>query len=73
MIEGPPNLITSMIRDRTADTMVSTMVPYFFDEGTCAMEDLGTGATGRIFALKHLKFKQIGDHMVYYGRPDWRE
>ncbi|MGA1821103.1 MAG: GTP cyclohydrolase II [Thermoplasmatota archaeon] len=73
MIEGPPTLITSMIRDRTADTMVSTMVPYFFDEGACAMEGLGQNGTGSVFSLKHLKFKQIGNHMVYYGRPDWRD
>jgi len=73
LVEGSPNLITSMIRERMVDTFVSTMVPFFFDEGTCAMEDLNIGDTGSEFSLRNLKFKGIGDHMVYYGHPEWRE
>ena len=71
MVEGPPRFLSELLRKRRADVLVSTIVPYFFDDGTCAMEGLSDNPTGHIVSMNELNFKRIGEHMVYFGSPEW--
>ena len=71
MIEGSPGFITEMLKNKKADILVSTIVPYFFDDGACAMDGLSNNPTGGLFTLDDLRFKKVGDHMVYFGIPKW--
>jgi GTP cyclohydrolase II len=71
MVEGGAKVITSFLSERLIDHLVLTIAPVVVG-GLRAVGDLESLPT-KCPRLKNMNHQRLGDDLVVWGEPDWRE
>jgi diaminohydroxyphosphoribosylaminopyrimidine deaminase/5-amino-6-(5-phosphoribosylamino)uracil reductase len=68
LVEGGAEIITSLLKERTADRLIVTIAPKIFGKGIEAVGDLGIGNMDGIIRLTDRKFFKKGDDFILEGK-----
>jgi GTP cyclohydrolase II len=72
MVEGGAGIITSFLAERLVDHLVLTVAPMIVG-GLAAVSRSGPGRHNAFPRLRNFFYEFLGDDLVYWGDPDWRE
>jgi riboflavin biosynthesis pyrimidine reductase len=72
MVEGGAGIITSFLAERLVDHLVLTVVPMIVG-GLAAVSRSGAGDRKSFPQLCNLRYQPLGNDLVFWGDPDWRE
>jgi diaminohydroxyphosphoribosylaminopyrimidine deaminase/5-amino-6-(5-phosphoribosylamino)uracil reductase len=68
LVEGGAEIITSILKERTADRLIVTIAPKIFGKGIEAVGDLGIENMDGIIRLADRKFFKKGDDFILEGK-----
>jgi len=71
MVEGGADVISSFVKEKLVDLIISTLTPYFISNGLPILSQNLSNSKNKRMALKNFKYIQIGRDLIAYGTPFW--
>jgi 3,4-dihydroxy 2-butanone 4-phosphate synthase/GTP cyclohydrolase II len=70
MIEGGAEVISSFVKEKLVDLIITTLTPHFISSGLPVLSQ--NIFNGKKMSLKNFKYVQIGQDLIAYGMPSWK-